>query len=72
VYAVVPSLYVCTCLRMHMYISVYIDRSLMCVYLHTTWVDKCLTPNAGEDRWGQAFVEPLGVYVGVPRLFVCM
>ena len=40
--------------------------------MHTKWFDKCLTPRAVEDLWGQAFVEPLGVYAGVHGMYPCM
>ena len=40
--------------------------------MHTKWFDKCLTPRAVEDPWGQALDEPLGVYAGVHGMYPCM
>jgi len=35
------------------------------ICLNTKWVDIYLTPRASPNRWGQIFVEPLGVYASV-------
>ena len=51
---------------MSIHVVVHRDTSI-----HTKWFDKGLTPKAGEDLWGQAFVESLGVYAVVPSLYVC-
>ena len=77
------SMCACVCIYTFTYGCMYVYLLLIswfqctwCAYIgftqtdtnrHTRWFDKCLTPRAGEDLWGQAFVEPLGVYAGVPR-----
>ena len=38
----------------------------------TKWFDKCLTPRAVADLWGQTFVEPLGVYAGAHGMYPCV
>ena len=72
-------LYKSSCRRIYTYganiiISMYMVHIYICTQtsIHTKWVDKCVTPMAGEDRLGQTFVEPLGVHPVVPRLCVYM
>ena len=64
--------YACVILSMYM-VHIYIcsGTQTRTTSMHTKWFDKCLTPRAVEDLWGQAFVEPLGVYAGVHRMYVC-
>ena len=72
---------ICGCTHVHVGVYIYMVPILsmymvhICICgstqthtsIHTKWFDKCLTPKAGEDPWGQAFVEPLGVFAVVPR-----
>ena len=70
VYAGVPRLHVRYLSDANLIISMYTVYTHILAY--TKWFHKCLTPMAGEDPWGQAFVEPLGVYAGVHRMYACM